>query len=139
MTALGAESQLARMVRLVEDAQAAKPPVQRLVDRISAVFVPVVIGLAVLTFAGWLLAGAGVVASAVNAVAVLVIACPCALGLATPAAIMVGTGTAARHGILISDAGGAGTGRPDPHRRVRQDWHADHGAAGGDGAATRRG
>ena len=102
--ATGAESQLARMVRLVEDTQAAKPPVQRLVDRVSAIFVPVVIGIAALTFAGWWLAGAGVEAAAVDAVAVLVIACPCALGLATPAAIMVGTGVAARHGILIRDA-----------------------------------
>ena len=104
VTASGAESQLARMVRLVEDAQAAKPPVQRLVDRVSAVFVPMVVGIAALTFAGWWLAGGGVEAAAVNAVAVLVIACPCALGLATPAAIMVGTGMAARHGILIRDA-----------------------------------
>ena len=104
VTATGAESQLARMVRLVEDAQAAKPPVQRLVDRVSAIFVPVVIGIAALTFAGWWLAGGGMEAAAVNAVAVLVIACPCALGLATPAAIMVGTGVAARHGILIRDA-----------------------------------
>ena len=103
VTATGAESQLAAMVRLVEDAQAAKPPVQRLVDRVSAVFVPVVVGIAVLTFLGWWLAGAGVTVAAVNAVAVLVIACPCALGLATPAAIMVGTGAAAREGILIRD------------------------------------
>jgi len=103
VTATGAESQLARMVRLVEDAQAAKPPVQRLVDRVSAGFVPVVVGIAAMTFAGWWLAGAGAEMAAVNAVAVLVIACPCALGLATPAAIMVGTGVAARHGILIRD------------------------------------
>ncbi|MGI4940425.1 MAG: heavy metal translocating P-type ATPase [Janthinobacterium lividum] len=102
-TALGAESQLARMVRLVEDAQAAKPPVQRLVDRVSAVFVPVVVAIALLTFGAWWLAGAGVQPALVNAIAVLVIACPCALGLATPAAIMVGTGAAARHGILIRD------------------------------------
>ncbi len=103
-TAVGAEGQLARMVRLVEDAQAAKPPVQRLVDRVSAVFVPVVVGLAALTFLGWWLAGARLETALVNAVAVLVIACPCALGLATPAAIMAGTGVAARHGILIRDA-----------------------------------
>ncbi len=103
-TALGAESRLARMVRLVEDAQAAKPPVQRLVDRVSAVFVPVVVGLAALTLLGWWLAGAGLEVATVNAVSVLVIACPCALGLATPAAIMAGTGAAARHGILIRDA-----------------------------------
>ncbi len=104
VTAVGAESRLSRMVRLVEAAQAGKPPVQRLVDRVSAIFVPVVIGLAVLTGLGWALAGAGFAAAAVNAVAVLVIACPCALGLATPAAIAVGTGVAARHGILIRDA-----------------------------------
>ena len=104
VTATGAESQLARMVRLVEDAQAAKPPVQRLVDRVSAVFVPVVIAIAAATLLGWWAAGAGFEAAVVNAVAVLVIACPCALGLATPAAIMVGTGVAARHGILIRDA-----------------------------------
>ncbi len=101
--ALGTESRLAQMVRLVEDAQAQKPPVQRLVDRVSAVFVPVVIGIAAVTFMGWWLAGAGLEPAAVNAIAVLVIACPCALGLATPAAIMAGTGTAARHGILIRD------------------------------------
>jgi len=103
-TALGAEGRLARMVRLVEDAQAGKPPVQRLVDRVSAVFVPVVIGLASLTLVGWWLAGVGIEAAVVNAVSVLVIACPCALGLATPAAIMAGTGVAARHGVLIRDA-----------------------------------
>ncbi len=102
-TALGAESRLAQMVRLVEDAQAQKPPVQRLVDRVSTVFVPVVVAAAVLTVLGWWLAGAGLAAAAVNGVAVLVIACPCALGLATPAAIMVGTGVAARYGILIRD------------------------------------
>ena len=103
VTAVGSESQLARMVRLVEDAQGSKPPVQRLVDRISAIFVPVVIAIAIATFAGWWLAGAGAATAIVNAVAVLVIACPCALGLATPAAILVGTGVAARHGILIRD------------------------------------
>jgi P-type Cu+ transporter len=103
-TALGAESTLARIVRLVESAQAKKAPIQRLVDRVSAVFVPVVIGIALLTLAGWLLAGADISRALINAVSVLVIACPCALGLATPTAIMVGTGTAARFGILIKDA-----------------------------------
>ncbi len=103
ITATGAESQLGRMVRLVEDAQADKPPVQLLVDRVSAVFVPVVIGIAALTFLGWWLAGGGVADAIVNAVCVLVIACPCALGLATPAAILAGTGAAARHGILVRD------------------------------------
>ena len=103
-TAIGAESTLARIVRLVESAQARKAPIQRLVDRVSAVFVPVVIGIAVLTFLGWGLATGNWPGAILNAVAVLVIACPCALGLATPTAIMAGTGVAARHGILIKDA-----------------------------------
>jgi len=104
VTAVGAESTLARIIRLVEDAQAAKAPVQHLVDRVSAVFVPVVLVLAVLTFAGWWLATGDAERAIINAVAVMVIACPCALGLATPAAIMAGTGVAARYGILIKDA-----------------------------------
>ncbi|MDE2516080.1 MAG: heavy metal translocating P-type ATPase [Rhodospirillales bacterium] len=103
-TAVGAETTLARIVRLVEGAQASKAPIQRLADRIAAVFVPVVVALAVLTGLGWLLAGAGAAAATLHAIAVLVIACPCALGLATPAAIMAGTGAAARAGILIRDA-----------------------------------
>ena len=104
VSAVGAESVLARIIRLVEDAQAAKPPIQRLVDRVAAVFVPVVLVLALATLAFWWWAGAGFEAAAIHAVSVLVIACPCALGLATPAAIMVGTGVAAQHGILIQDA-----------------------------------
>jgi P-type Cu+ transporter len=104
VSALGAESVLARIIRLVEDAQAAKAPIQRLVDRVSAVFVPVVMLLALATLLGWLAAGVGFEAALIHAVAVLVIACPCALGLATPAAIMAGTGVAAKHGILIKDA-----------------------------------
>jgi Cu+-exporting ATPase len=103
-TAVGTETMLARIVRLVETAQARKAPIQRLVDRVSAVFVPVVIGAALLTLLGWGLATGHWTTGVLNAVAVLVIACPCALGLATPAAIMVGTGVAARHGILIKDA-----------------------------------
>ncbi|TFY97983.1 heavy metal translocating P-type ATPase [Ramlibacter rhizophilus] len=103
-TAVGSESVLARIIRLVEDAQAAKAPIQRLVDRVAAVFVPVVLVIAALTVVGWLLAGAPMELALINAVTVLVIACPCALGLATPAAIMAGTGVAARHGILIKDA-----------------------------------
>ncbi|WP_239024382.1 heavy metal translocating P-type ATPase [Ramlibacter humi] len=103
-TALGAESTLARIVRLVESAQAKKAPVQRLVDKVSAVFVPVVLGIALLTLLGWGLGTGEWDMAILNAVAVLVIACPCALGLATPAAIMAGTGVAARHGILIQDA-----------------------------------
>ncbi|MEN0107856.1 MAG: heavy metal translocating P-type ATPase [Pseudomonas sp.] len=102
--ALGGETVLARIIRLVEDAQAAKAPIQKLVDRVSQVFVPVVLVAALLTLAGWLLVGSGVETALLNAVAVLVIACPCALGLATPTAIMAGTGVAAKHGILIKDA-----------------------------------
>jgi Cu+-exporting ATPase len=103
-TALGGESVLARIIRLVEDAQAAKAPIQKLVDRVSEIFVPAVLVIALFTLGGWLLAGAPLETALINAVAVLVIACPCALGLATPAAIMAGTGVAARHGILIKDA-----------------------------------
>src|SRR5690606_21957221 len=103
-TALGGETVLARIIRLVEDAQAAKAPIQKLVDKVSQIFVPAVLVIAMATLIGWLLAGAPAEVALINAVAVLVIACPCALGLATPAAIMAGTGVAARHGILIKDA-----------------------------------
>ncbi|MHB0982539.1 MAG: heavy metal translocating P-type ATPase [Thiobacillus sp.] len=103
-TAVGAETTLARIIRLVENAQAAKAPIQRLVDKVSAVFVPVVMGIALVTFIAWWALGGDAEIAILNAVAVLVIACPCALGLATPTAIMAGTGVAARHGILIKDA-----------------------------------
>ncbi|MBZ0224911.1 MAG: heavy metal translocating P-type ATPase [Comamonas sp.] len=104
VTATGSETVLARIIRLVQDAQAAKAPIQRLVDQVSAVFVPAVLLIACLTLLGWLWLGTGLETALIRAVAVLVIACPCALGLATPAAIMAGTGVAARHGILIKDA-----------------------------------
>ena len=103
-TAVGTESMLAQIIRMVEDAQAVKAPIQRLVDKVSAVFVPVVLLISLLTLLGWGLATGDWQAALLNAVAVQVIACPCALGLATPTAIMVGTGAAARHGILIKDA-----------------------------------
>ena len=103
-TAIGAETTLARIIRMVESAQAAKAPIQRIVDRVSAVFVPVVLGIALATFLGWVAFTGDWEHALINAVAVLVIACPCALGLATPTAIMAGTGVAARHGILIKDA-----------------------------------
>ena len=102
--ALGAETVLARIIRLVEDAQAAKAPIQKLVDKVSQIFVPTVLLIALATLIGWWLYGAPLETAVINAVAVLVIACPCALGLATPTAIMAGTGVAARHGILIKDA-----------------------------------
>ncbi|HEU4362915.1 MAG TPA: heavy metal translocating P-type ATPase [Mycobacterium sp.] len=102
-TKVGADTQLARMAKLVTDAQSGKASVQRLADRVSAVFVPAVLIIAVLTLAGWLLAGQPASAAFTAAVAVLIIACPCALGLATPTAILVGTGRGAQLGILIKD------------------------------------
>ena len=100
-TRVGADTQLAQMSRLVEQAQAGKAPVQRLADRISAIFVPIVLVLSMVTLAGWLLSGAEPEVAFSAAVAVLIIACPCALGLATPTALLVGTGRAAQLGILI--------------------------------------
>ena len=100
-TRVGADTQLAQMARLVEDAQNGKAQVQRLADRVSAVFVPIVIALSLVTLAGWLLTGHSITAAFTAAVAVLIIACPCALGLATPTALLVGTGRGAQLGILI--------------------------------------
>jgi len=100
-TAVGADTALAQIVRLVQQAQASKAPVQRLADRVSAVFVPAVLGVAALTVAGWWLLAGDPAGGLVAAVAVLIIACPCALGLATPTAIMVGTGRGADLGVLI--------------------------------------
>lgn len=102
--AVGVDTVLSHIIRLVEDAQAAKAPIQRLVDQVSAVFVPVVLVIALATLLAWVLTGHSVETALIHAVAVLVIACPCALGLATPVAIMAGTGVAAKHGILIKDA-----------------------------------
>jgi Cu+-exporting ATPase len=104
VTAVGSATVLSNIIRLVEDAQAAKAPIQRLVDQVSSVFVPVVLVLAMATLLGWWLSGYAFEMAVIHAVAVLVIACPCALGLATPAAIMAGTGVAAKNGILIKDA-----------------------------------
>ncbi len=100
-TAIGAETALARITNLVENAQAGKAPIQRLADRVSAIFVPIVILLAVATLVGWLIAGAESSFAFTAAVAVLIIACPCALGLATPTALLVGTGRGAQLGVLI--------------------------------------
>ena len=104
VTAVGAKTMLSNIIRLVEDAQAAKAPIQRLVDQVSAVFVPVVLLVALITLLGWWFTGHSFELALIRAVAVLVIACPCALGLATPVAIMAGTGVAAKYGILIKDA-----------------------------------
>jgi len=105
-TRVGSETTLARIVKLVEEAQGSRAPIQRLADRVAAVFVPVVLGIAALTFAGWWLFGPepALLHALSNAVAVLVIACPCAMGLATPTAIMVATGRGAEHGVLIRSA-----------------------------------
>ncbi|MDY6213696.1 MAG: HAD-IC family P-type ATPase [Schaalia hyovaginalis] len=103
-TRVGADTALARISRMVTEAQAGKAPVQRLADRISSVFVPTVIAIAILTFAGWLIAGSSLQAAFTAGVAVLVVACPCALGLATPTALLVGSGRAARLGIVIKSA-----------------------------------
>ena len=103
-TTVGGDSVLSRIIQLVQGAQASKAPVQRLVDQIAAVFVPVVVVIAAFTLAGWWGISGDLGQGIINAVSVLVIACPCALGLATPTAIMVGTGTAASNGILIKDA-----------------------------------
>ncbi len=102
--AAGKDATLSRIIRLVENAQASKAPVQAMVDKVAAVFVPAVVTIAVLAFAGWWLFGGALETAIVAGISVLVVACPCALGLATPTAIMVGTGVAARHGILVKDA-----------------------------------
>ncbi|MDE2132072.1 MAG: copper-translocating P-type ATPase [Betaproteobacteria bacterium] len=104
VTGVGAHTALAHIIRLVEEAQGSKAPIQRLADQISGIFVPVVVGIAVLTFGGWWLFSGDFTQALINAVAVLVIACPCALGLGTPTAIMVGTGRGAQAGILIKNA-----------------------------------
>lgn len=103
-TGVGADTMLAQIIRMVDEAQGSKPPIQQFVDKVAGIFVPVVIAIAVLTLAGaWLVTG-DFQSALVNAVAVLVIACPCSLGLATPTAIMVGTGMGAKHGVLIRNA-----------------------------------
>ncbi len=104
VSAVGPDTVLSKIIDLVQDAQAAKAPIQRLVDQVAAVFVPVVLLIAMATLLGWLAMGESLEVALIRAVAVLVIACPCALGLATPAAIMAGTGVAAGEGILIKDA-----------------------------------
>lgn len=102
--ATGSHTQLAAIIRLVEQAQSSKAAIQKLADKISAIFVPAVVLIALTTFAAWWLAGAGFSTALINAVAVLVISCPCALGLATPTALVVATGRAAQNGILVKDA-----------------------------------
>jgi P-type Cu+ transporter len=102
-TAVSGDTTLARIVRLVEDAQRTKAPIQRLADRVSNVFVPVVVGIGVIAFFGWLIAGEGTGRAITHTIAVLVIACPCALGIAVPAAVMIGSGAALKRGILVKN------------------------------------
>ena len=134
-TRVGADTQLAQMARLVEDAQNGKAEVQRLADRISGVFVPIVIALSAATLGFWIGTGAGLTPAFTAAVAVLIIACPCALGLATPTALMVGTGRGAQLGILIKGPEVLERTRARRHRRARQDRHGHHRP---DDAARRR-
>lgn len=103
-TRVGNETSLAQIIRLVDEATSSKAPIERMADKIARIFVPAVIGIALITFIVWLVIGAGIEAAINHAITVLVISCPCALGLATPTAIMVGTGQGARHGILIKSA-----------------------------------
>ncbi len=124
-TRVGADTALAQIGRLVTEAQSGKAPVQRLADRISAVFVPIVIALAVGTLGFWLANGAGATFAFTAAVAVLIIACPCALGLATPTALLVGTGRGAQLGHPDQGPRGARVDPPRRHRRARQDRHGD--------------
>ena len=118
-TAVGADTALAQIGRLVVAAQSGKAEAQRLADRVSAVFVPIVIALSLAALAYWLLEGAGAGFAFQAAVAVLIVACPCALGLATPTALLVGTGRGAQLGILIKGPRGAGA---DAHGRRRSCW-----------------
>ena len=137
-TRVGSDTQLAQMARLVEEAQSGKAQAQRLADRISAVFVPVVIGLAVATLGFWLGLGAGPAAAFTAAIAVLIIACPCALGLATPLALMVGTGRGRAAGDPDQGPGGAGVHPDHRHRRAGQDRHRHHRRDGRGRCADRR-
>jgi len=110
-TAVGAQTALAQIVRMVQQAQGSKAPIQRVADQVSGVFVPIVLVLAALTFIGWWIGTGNLATAMINAVAVLVIACPCALGLATPTAIMVGTGKGAENGILFKNSASLETTR----------------------------
>jgi len=128
---IGTDTVLGQIMVLVDAAQRQKSKAQRLADRISAVFVPVILAMAAATLAGWLLSGAGVVTALITAVAVLVVACPCALGLATPVAVMAGTGRGAQLGLLIRGGGEPGAHPRAGHGGAGQDRHPDHGPPGG--------
>ena len=137
-TRVGSETQLAQLVRLVEQAQQDKAAVQRLADRISSIFVPVVFVLAALTFAGWWWADGSAATAVTPALAVLIIACPCALGLATPTALMVGVRAGRAAGHLPQGPAGAGVRAHHRHRRAGQDRHGHRGAHGRGRRAGRR-
>ena len=124
-TTVGSASRLSRIIRLVERAQSSKAPIQRTVDKVASVFVPAVVALAIATFVGWKLAGAGFEPALIDAISLLVVSCPCALGLATPAAVAVGMGAGARSGILVKDASALDLARKIRDDRFRQDGHSD--------------
>ena len=133
---LGEATVLAQITRMVEQAQSSRAPMERLADRASAIFVPVVLALALITFVAWLLATHSLPLALANTVAVLVIACPCAMGLAVPAALTVAVGRGAQLGVLVQrrrSAGAAGASRRD---RARQDRHADGGTPGAGGGSS---
>ena len=135
---VGRDTVLAQIIRTVEEAQAGKPPIQRFADRIAAVFVPAVLGIAVLTFAGWMIATGSLTAALLSAVAVLVIACPCAMGLATPTAVMVGTGRGADLGVLFRSGEALEAAYRTTCRGAGQDRHPDNGHAVGVGRGPGR-
>ncbi len=121
--AVGRDTVLAQIIRMVQEAQGSKAPIQALADRVAAVFVPTIIGLALFVFGLWWVASGDFVAAMIRLVAVLVIACPCALGLATPTAIMAGTGKGAEHGILFKNSEALESASQAHHHRARQDRH----------------
>ena len=136
-TKVGAETALAQIARLVADAQGQKAPIQRLADRVSAVFVPIVLLVSLATLAGWLLVTGDATEAFTASVAVLIIACPCALGLATPTALMVGTGRGAQLGILVDGPAVLERAHAGRHGRARQDGHGHATGAWSSSASSR--
>ena len=137
-TKVGQDTVLSQIIKMVEDAQGSKAPIQKIADQVAGIFVPTVVAIAAVTFLIWYFALGNLNTGIISAVAVLVIACPCALGLATPTAIMVGTGKGAENGILIKGGEVPGAGLQVECRRPRQDRNPDQGRATGDGHHSAR-